>query len=489
MCYHIFQLSRRHGGIGRHKGLKIPRSKIRTGSIPVAGTRKTPFVYRTKGVFLYKAQLVLCGETSAEFIKNRGVCMNFLKKTMVLLLVTMLLLSGCAGTASEGSADLSPVPAETAAPETTLSVEATTESEPTEVPAQELDHEAIYAAIEEIAQDYIPVGLQVAVIDDGQVVGSYAYGWATNNQDPMTTDHKIRVASLSKVVVGVAAMLMHEEGIMDINGDIGDAWGIEVRNPQFPEIPITPYLILSHTSSIASYEVEPETDYQSVYFRMPYAFWGCEPGDMDDWCYNNYAFRVLGMTLELAADQTLDDYLDNGLFSIMDIEASFVPRNLTQPELIATLYNGGAVARSVEKQLRQPGYTEPGQSGAYFAGSLTISAEDLAKIIAMLAADGMYEGQQVLSAESVALMETKMDSPTILKTWQAHPMFHVPQLYGREEIFFHTGYGYGVYSCASYDNATGDGVVVVSTGARGYKDPYDISMISTEINEYLYSIL
>ena len=29
----------RHGGIGRHKGLKIPRSKIRTGSIPVAGTK------------------------------------------------------------------------------------------------------------------------------------------------------------------------------------------------------------------------------------------------------------------------------------------------------------------------------------------------------------------------------------------------------------------------------------------------------------------
>lgn len=27
----------RCGGIGRHKGLKIPRSKIRTGSSPVSG--------------------------------------------------------------------------------------------------------------------------------------------------------------------------------------------------------------------------------------------------------------------------------------------------------------------------------------------------------------------------------------------------------------------------------------------------------------------
>ena len=30
--------SRRYGGIGRHKGLKIPRRKKRTGSSPVTGT-------------------------------------------------------------------------------------------------------------------------------------------------------------------------------------------------------------------------------------------------------------------------------------------------------------------------------------------------------------------------------------------------------------------------------------------------------------------
>lgn len=31
---------RRHGEIGRHKGLKIPRRKKRTGSSPVAGTNE-----------------------------------------------------------------------------------------------------------------------------------------------------------------------------------------------------------------------------------------------------------------------------------------------------------------------------------------------------------------------------------------------------------------------------------------------------------------
>ena len=33
---------RRCGEIGRHKGLKIPRSNIRTGSSPVSGTNLSP---------------------------------------------------------------------------------------------------------------------------------------------------------------------------------------------------------------------------------------------------------------------------------------------------------------------------------------------------------------------------------------------------------------------------------------------------------------
>ena len=37
---------RRHGEIGRRKGLKIPRSNIRAGSSPAAGRKKTPIMLR-----------------------------------------------------------------------------------------------------------------------------------------------------------------------------------------------------------------------------------------------------------------------------------------------------------------------------------------------------------------------------------------------------------------------------------------------------------
>lgn len=69
------------------------------------------------------------------------------------------------------------------------------------------NHEAVRAKVEEIAARYGAVGLQVAVLEDGVVTDSFACGWAVKNADPMTADHKMRVASLSKVGVGMAAKI------------------------------------------------------------------------------------------------------------------------------------------------------------------------------------------------------------------------------------------------------------------------------------------
>ena len=53
-------------------------------------------------------------------------------------------------------------------------------------------------AIESAAAKYGAEGVQVVVIEDGQVTDAYAVGWATHGSDPMTADHRMRVASISK---------------------------------------------------------------------------------------------------------------------------------------------------------------------------------------------------------------------------------------------------------------------------------------------------
>ena len=49
----IWRKLRRHGGIGRRKGLKIPREQSRTGSSPVAGIIKKEFFLSECGEELF----------------------------------------------------------------------------------------------------------------------------------------------------------------------------------------------------------------------------------------------------------------------------------------------------------------------------------------------------------------------------------------------------------------------------------------------------
>ena len=72
------------------------------------------------------------------------------------------------------------------------------------------------------------VGIQVAVVDNGKIVGTYGSGWATMDTDPMTAHHKMRIASLSKIVIGLATMKMQEDGKLRIDDNIDDYWDTTV---------------------------------------------------------------------------------------------------------------------------------------------------------------------------------------------------------------------------------------------------------------------
>ncbi len=351
-----------------------------------------------------------------------------------------------------------------------------------------LDSEQIESELDRILEKHGAVGAQVAFIHDGEVAGSYAYGWATMYSDPMTTDHKIRIASVSKVIVGMAAMLLQEDGVVDVDEDIGKYWDTTARNPLYPDIPITIRTILNHTSTIANYS----NDFPSaatIRSRLSYAYLSAEPGSLESWCYNNYAFQVLGSTLEIASDRILDDILNEKLFDPLEIDASFANGDLENTDLLATLYRGNTVEMSVGTQKSLHLYQIPGESCIFYAGGLTISAEDLAKLVCLLANDGVFQNRRLLQSRSVELMETYSDQPLADGTYQALPLLYVPKIYGRDGIYFHPGAAYGVYSLISYDPETGDGVVILTTGADSAADRYGIYNVCDEINEYVYDIL
>lgn len=105
-----------------------------------------------------------------------------------------------------------------------------------------------------------------------------------------------------------------------------------------------------------------------------------------------------------------------------------------------------------QKNYKRP--SAPGSSGSSFAGGLTISAKDQAKLLSLLANDGTYQGLRLLSRESVALMETRFDQILSDGTYQALPLRSQGNIYGRSHLYYYTGSAYGVYNFMSYDPET-----------------------------------
>jgi len=356
--------------------------------------------------------------------------------------------------------------------------------------AQIAADEDIQSAVNRIAEKHSAIGVQAAVIQNGEIVGTYVYGHAVRGSTPMAADTKIRSASLSKVILAALIMRLSELDQIDIDADIGEYWGFEIRNPNHRNTPITMRQMISHTSSIRVYDYGFSADGDLIRsrFQSGSCFTGSIPGAFSSFNYNNYAYASLGLTVEIAADETVNSLAERHFFAPLGIDAAFGSGSIAGKDKLAVLYTaGGGVGRSIDAQLQSLGSAFPGEKGDEFPGGLTISAYDLAKLIAVLANRGEYRGIRVMSSESVALMESTQGRSGGFD--QCLPMRRRTNLFGEEEILYHTGSNYGVFSLASYAPEGGNGVVVLTTGTSGARDANDIPIICAEISDFIYKHL
>ena len=94
-------------------------------------------------------------------------------------------------------------------------------------------------------------GLAAAVVKDGNIIWTGAYGWANiENKTPVTNETLFQVASVSKPVTAFAIMQLVEQGLLTLDADINEVLPFPVRNPRHPKVPITLKHLLTHTSGI-----------------------------------------------------------------------------------------------------------------------------------------------------------------------------------------------------------------------------------------------
>ncbi|MBR2876293.1 MAG: beta-lactamase family protein [Clostridia bacterium] len=363
--------------------------------------------------------------------------------------------------------------------ETTLTVTTTEKESATEKTLPLLNEtpefEPLKTEVDNICNNYGATAVQAAVIKGGKLYCTYEFG--TAQKEPLKAvipDTKFRIASLSKLVTDIVFMRLCEEGLADLNGDISTYLGFTVRNPHYPEKIITPAMLMSHMSSIIDSsqflnsrlngsDTAIETLLSS---NSSYSY--SEPGA--NYSYSNFSVALIGCICEKITNESFEKLADKYVFTPLDIDAGYTASDLKNPELLAALYGSGGY--TIEQQMAESFHSQLGQTHHLVQGNLTISAKDYINIAAVLCNDG-------LSADGIRLLK-KSSTDKILN--DSVGFGHVKNSYVIENktLCTHTGSNFGMFSAFAIDPETGNGVVVLTSGASGTKNNsaniYDICL-------------
>ncbi|HYD13558.1 MAG TPA: serine hydrolase domain-containing protein [Allosphingosinicella sp.] len=240
----------------------------------------------------------------------------------------------------------------------------------------------------------------------------------------LTIDDPVRIASISKLVVAIGVMRLVEQGRLDLDRDVSDYLGWRLRNPAFPDRPITLRLLLSHRSSLKDdieYWAIPLGATLEQTLANPIAF-DPEHAPGSYFRYSNLGYPVIASIMEKASGERFDRLMARLVLNPMGLDACFNWTTCSDAAIAraVVLYAPDGSVRRDDLQGRRPDCPvlapngcdlaayRLGDNGALFSpqGGLRVSVRDLTVIGRMLLQGGMHDGERILSEASVRALTT-----------------------------------------------------------------------------------
>ena len=330
----------------------------------------------------------------------------------------------------------------------------------------------------EIMEKHNAVGLMVAAVKDGEIVYNASYGYKDlENQVPVGEDDKLRIASISKTFVATAIMQLVEQGKVDLDADISDYMGFSLRNPAYPDIPVTVRMLLSHTSSMSDSNGYFSFDdfNPSVSPTWQKAWNSYEPGSRYQYC--NLGYNTLGAIIEIASGERFDVYIKKHIFEPLGVDASHNVMDF-DPEQLIGIYRyvsgNGSFVESDAYSL-DPADLENyrmGYSTTLFSptGGVKISAKDLAKVMIMHMNKGAVGDVRIISQESSSLMQSEITPTNYEGESYGMAMISTNDMFGDVRAVGHDGLALGAYTAMYWVKGGDFGVVVMTNGCSGKTD-------------------
>jgi CubicO group peptidase (beta-lactamase class C family) len=353
------------------------------------------------------------------------------------------------------------------------------------------------ATIRDMMRDAGIPGVQTIVVKDGRIVWEKSYGYAVLAHPgpvrPMRDNTISFTASIGKILTTIAVMQQVELGHIGLDDDIDKSVPFVIRNPKWPDMPITWRMLLTHTSSV----IDDDSVFDNAYtyggdasatleqfiegkktsaseYHTPNGYLPEKPGT--DRIYCNFCFDLLGYALARVTHETYNSYLQRNVIAPLKMKETST-RLRAFPESVFAVGYG----RTRDASGRWS-YSPNRESFAHLAAASTVlgnlysspdppsgvfysSARDFARPMMMLLNRGTLDGVKILEPASVDSMLTFSGHYSIYGYQQGLSLFASRNL-DDQVVWGHDGEDRGFITALFFDRATGLGAVSFANSNR-----------------------
>lgn len=259
-------------------------------------------------------------------------------------------------------------------------------------------------------QNSIP-SISACIIKNNSIVWYKGYGYYDKffKKKP-TADTDYLAGSVSKAITATALMQLYEQNKFKLNDDVNKYLPFSLRNPNYPNEPITFEMLLSHQSSLSgegSIKTLVVTNMVAAFrsykeYLVPGGRWydsslwtTNHPGKAFN--YSNLGFGILSYLVEILSSESFNNYCKQHIFKPLKMyNTSFKLNDLKRRNVAVPYMEGKSIL------LRLPRYAVP-ISGA---GGLITSINDISHFLIANMNGGLYNGVRILNESNVNLMHT-----------------------------------------------------------------------------------
>ena len=257
--------------------------------------------------------------------------------------------------------------------------------------------------------------IQTAILKNGKLIHFDSYGDSDiSEKSTLKSDDIFRIASMTKPIVSVGLMMLHEEGKFELDDPvykyIPEFKNLSVQRRKKIKPAKNHIKVIDLLRHSAGFNFKGPEDYRKTInltleeytkeaAKNPLKF---EPGTT--WWYS-YATDICGYLIEVLSGQKLDVFLKKRIFDPLEMNDTFFEIPKDKLERLTTLY-------IVDKEKKLISFDD--KSNTPFkdkvvllngSGGLLSTTDDYLKFASMLLNNGSFKNNQLISKETLDLMK------------------------------------------------------------------------------------